>query len=694
MTRRGKRAPAPAPYAASVRREHVWPLRLAAACVAALGLIPLANLVTTGGGLPWWSVAMHQWLVWLAVIAIVALVMGRLIPERIETAFVHGRRVLLAPAPRTFALLAGALTGALSLYFGWRLFALEPVVGDEFAQRWQAHLLVAGRLFARAELHPEFFSTIQTLEVHGRWFSQFPMGGPALLALGTAADAVWIVNPLLAAISAAAFFDFVRHTTDETTARVAALLFALCPFVLFMAGSQMNHAGALACLMIALAALPRWLASHSASRVNRAAAVLGVCIGLAASIRPFDAAVVAVVVGVFQLYHRRATSWHTRSLLVQGLVGAIPVAVLLAANWATVGQPFTFAYDVLNGPEHRPGFHMTPLGFEHTPLRGLYMASAYLMKLDVGLFAWPVPAMLVVVVALLLMDRASTWDALLLALLGGLVAGYAAYWSESYFVGPRFLFTAVPIFVLYSARMPFVLRHRVRAPSLRAAVLLLTPLWLLVAWLVPPRDNQLYGVRELAHVYRMRATAPAITDAVRRAGLTRALVFIQDGWHARLTARLRATGVRPLAAEQLVKGTDACTLQRALDAADRMPSPAPGTQVRLVMDAVARDERATPLGGQPPSEQIALVAGRALDIACDGEIRHTISRGVSVAEMLPHQELDSLGALGGRVVYARDFGARNELLRLRFGDRAWYVARTALENDTLVVQLEPYRSHE
>jgi hypothetical protein len=41
------------------------------------------------------------------------------------------------------------------------------------------------------------------------------------------------------------------------------------------------------------------------------------------------------------------------------------------------------------------------------------------------------------------------------------------------------------------------------------------------------------------------------------------------------------------------------------------------------------------------------------------------------------------------VVYARDFGARNALLRDRFGDRAWYVARVAQRDGGLAVTLEP-----
>jgi len=68
----------------------------------------------------------------------------------------------------------------------------------------------------------------------------------------------------------------------------------------------------------------------------------------------------------------------------------VPVMLLLATNWATTGHPFTFAYDSLDGAAHRPGFHVDPLGQLHTPRRGIYNVSAYLMRLDLMLLGWPV----------------------------------------------------------------------------------------------------------------------------------------------------------------------------------------------------------------------------------------------------------------------------------------------------------------
>ena len=65
--------------------------------------------------------------------------------------------------------------------------------------------------------------------------------------------------------------------------------------------------------------------------------------------------------------------------------------------------------------------------------------------------------------------------------------------------------------------------------------------------------------------------------------------------------------------------------------------------------------------------------------------------GVNLSELMPYQRLDEHAMLGGPVVFARDFGARNVKLRSRFPDRDWYVARLTRANGATLVTLEPYR---
>ena len=57
--------------------------------------------------------------------------------------------------------------------------------------------------------------------------------------------------------------------------------------------------------------------------------------------------------------------------------------------------------------------------------------------------------------------------------------------------------------------------------------------------------------------------------------------------------------------------------------------------------------------------------------------------------MLPYVNLDANGRLAGDVIYARDFGVRNALLRQGHGDRSWFVVRTSFADGKRNVALEP-----
>jgi hypothetical protein len=670
------------------------PLWLLAAVLAILGLVPTGHLLTGGGSISWWGGAARLWLIWLVLIAVVTVGLSRALPSLVDRALAGGRRLLLAPTRPLFMLDAAAAATALALYFGGRLFGADGSTSDEFAQQWQAHLLTMGRLWARSETYPEFFSTTMTLDIDGRWFGQFPIGGPAILAMGLAVGIPSMVNPLLTGLCAAMLYRFASAITDDATARGATLLFVLSPFVLFMGGSQMNHTATLAAVLVALAALPAWAGASPQSRTMRSAMVVGGALGVAATIRPYDAALVALAIGVFQLAiiftvaaERRA---RALSLVAQCAAGALPVTLLLWANWRTVGDPLSFAYDVLNGAEHRPGFHVGPNGYPHTVGRGLALMSTYLWKLDFGLLGWPLPILLFVVAVLVLRRGASRWDLLLVALTCSIIGGYVAYWGDGHFVGPRFLFLLVPAVAIWVAQFSGTLASRLARPTLRRAALLVAPLLTLIAWSLPANRAHPYGVWTLSRSYETRVPpARLVLDGVRDIGAPRTLVFVEDGWHARLAARMRAAGMPPFVAEQFAFSVDGCMLQHALDSLDRAQVPVAARAVAL-RAAASRDAEAATVAGMSPLDQLALVPGRRLTPDCQSELARSRSGGFTLAQLLPYLQLDADGAIAGDVVFARHLGARNELLRKRFGDRRWYVARVEAAGSGHRVVVEPY----
>ena len=88
-------------------------------------------------------------------------------------------------------------------------------------------------------------------------------------------------------------------------------------------------------------------------------------------------------------------------------------------------------------------------------------------------------------------------------------------------------------------------------------------------------------------------------------------------------------------------------------------------------------------------DQLALEPGRPLSPVCGVELASAQANGADFARFLARNATDAEGRLGGDVVFARDFGARNTLLRDRFGARAWYRARIVLENGALRARIEP-----
>jgi hypothetical protein len=655
-------------------RTRVWPLRLMAVVLGALGVIPMANVVAPGAGLAWYGQSVRLWILWLILVTLAALLLGRLARARVEALPKYFAWLVLRPSRRVFLAVVALAVCAGSLFFAWYLFGLHPVTIDELSMQWQARLLTGGRLYARAESHPEFFSTTQTLVVGDRWLTHFPLGGFAFLSAGVAAGLPWLVNPVLAGLGAIVVHRFVASTSTELEARSVALLYALSPFVLFMAATQLDHVAALVAIWTSIAALPSWLTADSDARARRAAAVVGGALGVAATIRPYDAALCALAIGAFQLVHAWGDRRLARSLAVQVAAGCIPVVLLLAANHATTGSPFLFAYDALNGPAHRPGFHVDPMGELHTPRRGIYNVSAYLLRLDLTLLGWPVPAILLVVAALAWRRRTTRWDSLALGVLGALLVGYWAFWGEGRALGPRFLFSGAPVFLLWVARFPGALRDRVTQPTWRAAATLLVPLWLALGWLLPDAMAQPSGVWALARRASERSEATRmIANAVTQRGLTNALVLVSDGWRARLVSRLQALGARPFAAQSIVDHYDACLLQQLLDSADRMPA-GMASRASLVFGTLDRTATSPPVPDLGVADRIALQPGRPLSPACAREWARARSSGVDFARFLPRNELDRDGRLGGPVVYARDFGSRDTLLADRFGGRAWYVA--------------------
>jgi hypothetical protein len=269
------------------------------------------------------------------------------------------------------------------------------------------------------------------------------------------------------------------------------------------------------------------------------------------------------------------------------------------------------------------------------------------------------------------------------------LGGYAAYWFDGFFAGPRFLYTAIPALVLFAATLPRALGERFARPVIGYGAVACMTLAAVYAWLTPTGVSSVQ-MRALYYRSLREQLKIDIGAEVGRARLTNALVFVNDSWHGRLTARLRALGAKPMTADQLLDRVDACALQSALDADDRAPHGTSDERLQGVLRSARNAGEAVIVPGTSADQHIAIVPGSKPTDACLTQVAMDSEGTMPYAAFLAYESVGTDGRLGGRVVFARDMGPRNELLRERFGDRTWYRYVPAARRPSNDLAFAPY----
>src|SRR5262245_54392979 len=123
-------------------------------------------------------------------------------------------RMLTRATPAVFAVIVVAAAIALSVFFARFAFDKSASTPDEIAQLWQAKILMHGRLSLPVDPNREFFGLETVVDV-GRWYSQFPIGGPLAMVPGALVGAPWLVNPVLLGLSTLLLYSFARRAYGE-----------------------------------------------------------------------------------------------------------------------------------------------------------------------------------------------------------------------------------------------------------------------------------------------------------------------------------------------------------------------------------------------------------------------------------------------------------------------------------------------
>lgn len=635
-----------------------------AATLLVLGLVPFADLIPGGHVLHGYAGTWDGWwsgtLLTAGVGALFALA-SRQWPglwrdgawERAAT-----RLDLLGPRGRAAVTVAAFL---VYLTVARAVFGGRPLLIDEIIQVWQARVYATGHLAVPSQGSPEFFGAPHLVDDGVKVFSQFPAGGPAMLALGSLVHAEWLIGPAFGALAVWATAGILRVIQEPLPrATVALLIAAFGPFVLFMSGSHMNHVPTLGWTALGLLGT-----AHLATgdRAPRWGLMAGAGFGLAAAIRPVDGFAFAAPVGLWMLWRLARDRAWLPTVAGFTVAAALPVAAVLFVNLQTTGHPFLFGYRLLWGAAHELGFHQAPWGPAHTPSRGLELISIYLIQLQTYFLETPYPALLPALLALALAGPLPTFDRLLLAGSVAVLGFYFAYWHEGFFVGPRFLYPLVPFFALWTGRAASGIRRRwADSMALRGGLAMwVAGIALALTVMLPIR------VRE----YRRWLPTPRWPAGVEaeQAGVRGGLVLVRESFGAQVMVRMWALGLTRADAEFFYHHVDACRLSLALDSLARegVRDTAAGRALRAI---VADSSLLIPSPFSPDQSEL-FQPGSRYPRTCVRRIGEDRQGFTIFAPLL---------LAGDDNIWARDLHAHDTLLLQRFPDRPIWLLRPA---DTL-----------
>jgi hypothetical protein len=535
------------------------------------------------------------------------------------------------------------------------VFAGNPRSVDGFAELFQARMFLAGRLWLRPPAELANFATLQMVLGPDRWFSQYPPGQPAVLAIGMLLGWWWLLQPVFGAGLVAVTYRVARWAADETTARLSALLLVLCPFVVAVTASELSHVPA-ATLGVGAAAAATML---DRQRWAGWALLAGAALGAMVAFRPLDAVAASVPVAVVTLIAARRRIPALGLIAVGGVLATVPT---LWFNAHTTGSWSEFGYTRLWGRGIALGFHDVPWGVPLTFRRAVALTGLDLHQLNLYLLDLPIPVLFVIAAGFVVGWRQlRSRDAVPMVAVGSLMGLLFFYFHRDTFYGPRLLFSVIPWFVVLVARSVVLMRRTgsmTRAGVSRGMVVVTGMVVALAVGLTMIAPSRMAAYR---------SSTPTLNYHPERdaAGLHQAVVLIPDGWGTRLIARMWAAGVPVSRSTRLYAAIDACTLERTLDRAEADAA----ARANLLDTLEARASEGRPGARLERTEDLALrLPNGILPRDCEEEIAFDQRGFLAFAPVLYLNN----ASLDGPIVWARDLRDRNDALRRRYPGRAFY----------------------
>lgn len=356
-----------------------------------------------------------------------------------------------------FAVLCALWIVAASLLLSIFAYERHPHIADEVVYLLHANYFAQGMLAMPAPPVPDAFNIDLMTYDPDRWFSAFPPGWPAMLAVGSWFGTPWLVNPLLAGLCVLLAYALSRELFTRSTARLIVLLMSLSPWFIFLAMSFMAHIFTLACVLAAGLAVARL--RRCASLLP--AVVAGTLLGITSLIRPLDGLAAAAVLGLWSL---GTSGWRNRFAYIPVFVLASIVvgALVLPYNDLLTGDPFLFTVMAYFDQHYAAGVNALGFGpdrgldwrgIDPFPGHGLpdVVLNSYLntFAMNIELFGWVTGSLLLVFI-LFISGKAKGVDYRLFLVVLVVAGLHSLYWfSGGPDYGARYWFlTLFPVIAL------------------------------------------------------------------------------------------------------------------------------------------------------------------------------------------------------------------------------------------------------
>jgi hypothetical protein len=340
-----------------------------------------------------------------------------------------------------FALLAAFWVLIISALLNFYSYERHPHVPDEAIYFYHARYLAEGSLTVPAPPVPEAFSFYMIPYKAERWYSIFPPGWPAMLAIGVLLAVPGIVNPFLAGLNILLTYILLQEIYSRRISHMALLLLCFSPWHIFMAMNFMAHTFTLTCALAAAVGV-LW-----ARRTGKAiwSCLGGMATGLVSLIRPLDGLIIAVLLGLWVM---GVKGWrikaHSLGVFVLGtiLVGAVALPYNKHITGNPTISPLTAYYEKYFGPkvnalgfgpERGLGWAIEPFP-GHSPLKALINAHLNISLINIELLGWSTGS-LAVIALLIFFGAKRKGDWLMLAVIVATIGAYSLYWFNG---GPDF----------------------------------------------------------------------------------------------------------------------------------------------------------------------------------------------------------------------------------------------------------------